>query len=159
MTAIRKLAFFLIFFNFLLLVEGYLHGPEQWIMKYDLDGSPISTMSRTGFITFYSLLLLIVNGGILLVAQILGRDPSLKHVNIPNKSHWVAKENIAEGHRRVGHLFAGTLIFVNVLFLCILAMTRLEVTGSQANWVFVFVLGMTVYFIYWTYRLFRVSSR
>src|SRR5690606_31326739 len=107
------------------------------------------------FISFMTLFFLFTNGLIFYVRSLVRKRQDLKWVNIPHKDYWLKPENQAEARFRLSALLSGTLIFVNVLCLVVIALSASGLSGSIVNWVMGFIVGMCLLLGLGVYRGFR----
>lgn len=126
-------------------------------MKYGFDGQPTSWATREQFIILFLIFISFTDGLIVGLSRIVGRDPTLQWVNIPNKAYWRQPSNRTEGLKRVNHLLNGVLLFVNTLILGVVLLTRVSLSGQIVNFFLGVVFLASAYLIFWSYRLFKAT--
>jgi hypothetical protein len=133
MIQVKRAVFILYVIQGLLLLEAWLWGPAQWVLKYDLAGQPNSIVSLSTFLSLYVVYFCFVNGVIFFVRRFLGSDFSLKNVSVPNKEYWSQPAHAVQGHQRLLSLFDAVLVFVNANGLMMFLIGRSAITGWLVN--------------------------
>lgn len=152
---LQSVGLFLMVLVWAILLEGYWNGPNPWVLQYDFSGRPVSTISREKFVFWFSLFVLITNGVVWIVSRSVRRDRSLSNVNIPYKEFWVQPQNLREGLRRTNLMMAGVSVFLNMVILISVAITRLNLMGQLVNVFLGFVFILVVASMWTTYALFK----